>query len=310
MRAVTVSYVYTYDTVTARIANYPPRRSGAFDGDGRTDALHLAVADNGGGPSTLTLDVRLASQSWAKTVVSFQAAGHWAYYDPPSDGRDSLLRAWVADVNADGLDDLILVGWRAVNPQVPEGSLELLLGVALAEGGGRFSSSGVFQPTGWITSGVWPGKVNKPIFPEQTPHCGPGDFNGDRRVDFACVFQDGISKQFLGIAYTRQSGGFQIAAPMLLADDPGTSVPGSSVLPFETRAMAIADVNGDGLADIMILDLRPADVAACADLGDPTVNRPTCSIAYDLLELRSEGPRIVGQAGRPTPWSRTDFLHA
>ena len=304
------SGIYTYNTVAGRVGHHRTLLSGDFDGDGRADALHLGVADNGNRPATLTLDVRLASQSWAKTVVNFPAPGHWDFVEPPSDGRDSLLRAWVADVNADGLDDLILVAWQAVNQQVPEGSLELLLGVALSEGGGSFSSSGVFQPTGWVTSGVWPGKINKAIFPEQTPHCAPGDFNGDRRSDFACVFQDGLSKQFLGVAYTRQSGGFQISTPMLVADDPGTLVPGSLVLPFETRAMAVADMNGDGMTDIMILDLRQADVAACAALGDPTMFRSTCAIGYDLLEFRSEGPVMVARPAIQTTWPRTDFLHA
>src|SRR5262249_19605247 len=79
--------------------------------------------------------------------------------------------------------------------------------------------------------------------------------------------------------------------------DPTTAFDESNTFkPFETRRIAAGDVNNDGQTDLMILDLNPADVAACAEKGDPnadsgdgTPNRATCTIKYDLLTLISRG---------------------
>ena len=78
--------------------------------------------------------------------------------------------------------------------------------------------------------------------------------------------------------------------------------------------MAAGDVNNDGQTDLILLDLTPADVIACAALGEPTDDsgngtpiRATCTIMYDLLTMVSRGDGF-DQERVTTPWLREDFV--
>lgn len=317
---------YQYDAETVDLGVDTSFLIGDFDGDGRTDALVLAVSEDpaiAGSYRTTTAaqhakvvtHVRLASQLWVKGEVPFDAPAHWGdIISPPYDGRGKLVKAWVADVNGDGLDDLILLGWNYISAQNPYAGLQFQLNAAISNGDGTFAlTQPQFTPVPWTTAVVW-GPRN--AFPEDVPICLPGDFNGDGRADFACMFQDSASKHFLGVAYAKSNGGFSAGAAQLIADDPGTEVTGPPAgrVPFETRRLAAGDVNNDGQTDLFILDLNPADVSACAQLGEPTADaggnvpiRSTCTIKYDLLTLTSSGDGFDLER-TPTPWTREDFL--
>ncbi len=292
---------------------------GDFDGDGRSDTLvHTMIEDSSvaGGFFTqmgtltarLELHARLATQASVSTQLPLRVAGHWIPTEPPQDGREKLVRLWVADANGDGMDDLIALSWRAFDTANPYGAIVMTLNVALSNGQGGFEwAQPDFSDTPWISNVVW-GQRN--LFPEDSPLCTPGDFNGDGRADFACTFQNSGGKHFLGVAYASTAGALNAGATAEeIADDPGVAVPGTSgFVPYETRRIAAGDIDGDGLTDLIVLDLNPADVQACADLGDPTVNRPTCSIRYDVLTLVSRGDGFERER-TPTPWKREDFLH-
>ena len=294
--------------------------SADVDGDGRADGLFVgAVEDSsviGSGtaassvPATLVISTRLASQQWIITRLPFDPAAHWDN-SAWQDGRPELVKTWVADVNGDGVQDLIVVGWRMLDPSQPDGlEVRLRLATALGVGDGTFVwAPGGFQDTTWLTPTLW-GYQN--IFPEQSPQCVTGDFNGDGRQDFACAFQDGESKQFLAYALARKDGSFQVNQPLQIADDPGTQVPmplgATSFLPFETRRLTVGDVNRDGLDDLELLDLKAADVSSCALLGDPTVFRSMCNIGYEIVTYISDGSEFNPQRFT-TPWSRQDYLH-
>jgi len=236
-----------------------------IDGDGRADGLFVGVVED---PSiisagttatsisaTLVISARLASQKWVISQLPFDPAAHWdahAWFD----GRPELIKTFVADVNGDGIDDLIVVGWRMIDPAQPDGvEVRLRLATAFGVGDGTFVwAKPGFQDTPWLTPTLW-GTQN--LFPEQAPQCVTGDFNGDGRRDFACTYQDGESKQFLGYAFARADGSFEVSQ-LQIADDPGTQVPvplgALSYLPFETRRLAVGDVNRDGLDDLEVLD--------------------------------------------------------
>lgn len=127
-----------------------------------------------------------------------------------------------------------------------------------------------------------------------------------------------VGKQFLGYAISRRGGGFEFSQPQLIAtdtglfpvDDPSTVVIESDLpVQFETRRLAAGDINHDGLDDLVILDLNAADVTACADLGDPTIYRRTCTIHFDLLAGVSTGSEFnFNRIG--TPWLRNDYINA
>ena len=324
----TLANRYQYDLETVDLGVDTSFLIGDFDGDGRTDALVPSVIEDPAvagffGTSTtvqhakLVTHVRLASQLWVKGEVPFDAPAHWGdFTSPPYDGRSKLVKTWVADVNGDGLDDLILLGWTYQSEQNPYAGLQFQLNAAISNGDGTFAlARPQFSAVPWTTAVVW-GPRN--VFPEDVPICLPGDFDGDGRADFACMFQDSASKHFLGVAYARSDGGFSAGGVQLIADDPGTEVvgPPAGRVPFETRRLAVGDVNGDGQADLFVLDLRPADVSACAQLGEPTADaggnvpiRATCVIGYDLLTLTSTGDGFDLER-TPTPWTRQDFVAA
>lgn len=290
---------------------------GDFDGDGRSDTLAYSVVKdptvfgtNGEAtsrPAHVETHVRLATQDSVPGQLAFEAASSWTFDEPPLDGRERLVRLWVADVNGDGLDDLVVMSWRPFSSTANYGALVLTLNTALSTGKGTFVwARNGFVDTPWITNVVW-GPRN--IFAEDSPLCTPGDFNGDGRADFACTFQNSGGKHFLGVASAGAAGQLTPAlSAEEIADDPGVAVPGTNgFVPFETRRIAAADVDGDGLTDLVLLDLNPADTAACAALGDPTVHRVGCPIHYDLLTMVSTGAGFERER-TPTPWLRADFL--
>ena len=139
------------------------------------------------------------------------------------------------------------------------------------------------------------------------PRCEAGDVNGDGRADFLCMFQKFDGNQFLGTALSLGDGTFDLTpAPLAIATDPngGTKVQGNR-LPFETRPIAIGDVDADGLGDVEILDLTPGDVMACPP--DPSAV-PNCAIHYDLLTAKSHGDGTYTLLRTSTPWIRESGL--
>lgn len=314
---------YTYEAAAVEKGVSMQFLVGDFDGDGRSDALVVSVLED---PSvaqffgdistpqsaTLKTHVRLASQKWVEGSIPFTAAAHWGDVSARVDGRAELVQAWVADVNGDGFDDLILMSWAPAVPGDLYGALTLQLNAALSNGDGTFRlATPQFATSPWKTAGVT-GAIPINFFPPDTPVCTPGDFTGDGRADFACMFQDSISKQFLGVAYATTAGSFSFQPVTQIADDAGTIVqmPGFSApqaFPYETRRIAAGDFNNDGQTDLVILDLNADDVSACAALGDPTTNRPNCLIRYDLLTLISRGDGF-DQQRTSTFWVRADYL--
>lgn len=285
---------------------YAAFHSADVDADGRSDGVLLAVKDDFGVDPQLEIKTRLASQVWTTSLLSFAEPGGWLFDEPPFDYRQELVRTWVADVNGDERDDLVVLSWRDAVAGNRNGDLVLLINAAVSMGDGSFAwSNPTFQDTGWRTPVAW---GPRSPFRNLAANCSAADLNGDGRSDFACMVHSGISVQSLGIAYARASGGFQISGLQQVADDPGvitTANGGTAAVPFETRPMSAADVNRDGLADIVYLEPRSADLIACADSGDPVDVRAGCDFHFDLVTGLSTGDAF-SFGKEQTPWSRED----
>lgn len=299
-------YVYEAANVSKDGLVYAAFHSADVDADGRSDGLLLTVKNVSGPGPRLQIKTRLASQAWASTDLAFAAPGNWLFDEPPFDNRQELVRSWVADVNGDERDDLVLLSWRDAVAGNRNDDLVLTINAALSMGDGTFVwSSPTFQDTGWRTPSAW---GPRSPFRNLAANCSVADLNGDGRSDFACMVHSGVSVQSLGVAYARSSGGFQVIALRQLADDPGviTTAGGrTAAVPFETRPMSAADVNRDGLADIVYLEPRSEDLVTCADRGDPADVRADCDIHFDLVTGLSTGDGFVFSKEQ-TPWSRED----
>ena len=166
---------YQADNQTIEVGISNTFMAGDFDGDGRTDAL-VALRDRG---STSRAHVRhdrdtaerdapderparVAALGQRNDAVQ-RAGALGRHRSPPFDGRDKLVKAWVADVNGDGLDDLILLGWIFQSATAPYAGLDLRLNAAFSRGDGTFTlASPQFTPTPWSTAVVWGSKVAYP----------------------------------------------------------------------------------------------------------------------------------------------------
>lgn len=143
-----------------------------------------------------------------------------------SEGTTDIL---LADLNGDSNPDLITVGW---------GSLETFAG----NGDGTFS-----KVTGTAVAFGHSG------FTVMNPYTVVADFNGDGKVDFA----SGDTYGDVEVGFGEGNGSFA-ATPMLHSAGPPT------VLPAAISAETAADLNGDGIADV--LAVGPSSIlAAIAD---------------------------------------------
>jgi RHS repeat-associated protein len=288
------SHVFTGQTQQVERGFGPGFHVADFDGDGRSDGL-LAMLRNpyNVNPPELRLTMQTAEGRRTETTVTLPPHFRWNGQDPPQDGRHALVHTWTGDVNGDGLSDVILMSWENVDVNHPFGALQLELTTAISEGDGRFRLAGSFQQTTWQTDTLF--------VDARGPRCQTGDVNGDGLSDFVCTYQKFDGNQFLGTALGRGDGSFDLSpAPLPIADDPlGGTLEDGKRLPFQTRAIAMGDVNADGLADVQILDLRPSDVHVCP--SSPPDSQ-TCPLGIDLLTAVSNGDGTYALDRTPTGW--------
>jgi RHS repeat-associated protein len=290
------SHVFTGQTQEVERGFGPGYHVADFDGDGRSDGL-LAMLRNpfNVNPPELRLTMQTADGRRTESTVTLPPHFRWNGQDPPQDGRHALVHTWAADVNGDGLTDVIVMSWENVDQNRPFATLQLELTTVISEGDGRFRLAGSFQPTSWQTDTLF--------VDARGPRCQPGDVNGDGLSDFVCTFQKFDGNQFLGTALGTGNGTFDLSpASLQIADDPlatGGTVTGTR-LPYQTRATAVGDVNADGLADVQILDLRPSDIHVCPSTPPGS---STCPLGIDLLTAISNGDGSYHLDRTPTPWN-------
>jgi len=190
------------------------------------DAYGLATADvNGDGKTDILVANECANSNCNNGAVSvllnngdgtFQAGGTF-----PSGGADTLWAA-TGDLNGDGNADVVLTNQCASNSNCSQGSVSVLLG----NGDGTFQTP-VTYPTS--NDGV---------------SVALADVNGDGKLDIVLAAECGDN--------TCTSG----AVNVLLGNGDGTF---QSALSYSTGGIwslgiAVADINGDGKADIIVVN--------------------------------------------------------
>ncbi|QIX25415.1 protein kinase [Nocardioides sp. JQ2195] len=183
---------------------------GDVDGDGHDDVV--AIDDN---LETKGLDVTVISSDGTQSGVAFGRRGH----------RDDAFPV-MADVNGDGLDDLLLTWAR--RPDDARSTLELELAVA--------TDNGFAQPTPAGTIAGWAGYGEVMV---------AGDVDGDRRDDLVLrrthAGEDGPEAE---LRVLRSDGsGFAPASA-------GQATPFDGPVP---PPVDVADLDGDGTEEVVVL---------------------------------------------------------
>lgn len=214
----------------------PLGTSGVNDGDDSGDweisGDSFGFATTGEANTVSSTDLRLMDViGWtpatgSSVVAAFQTpryalanfsvgAGGWT--------TDTQFPRELADVNGDGLDDIVGFGYDGT-------------WVSLATGGGNFAAPTLVLDNFGTTSaaGGWSSDTASPRV--------LGDVNGDGLADIVGFGYDGV---WVSLA----TGGGNFAAPTLALDDFGSSSAAGGWTSSDPRELA--DVNGDGLDDIV-----------------------------------------------------------
>lgn len=199
------------------------------------------------------LDLVVVDQAAPSRVITMLGNGDGTFQAPSSSvlggACENYLNAGnlsIADLNGDGLLDVACMG--------NGGELEVYLAT---------STSTYAAPVSYWTVDAHQNGDRMTL----------GDLNGDGRPDI--VVPNGTDEN-ITIYMNNGDGTFQTGfyVPVALAATPGGTV--GDVAPY---AVAIADVNGDGKADIISSNTRSADVTILLGNGDGTFTTPAVGYA-------------------------------
>jgi hypothetical protein len=175
-----------------------------------------------------------ASSSFALAAFGTStAAGGW-------DGANQFPRA-LADVNGDGLTDIVAFGHAGVT-------------VAMATGGGHFATP-FLSLDAFGAANFGGGWASQDQFPRQL-----ADVNGDGMADI-------VGFGYAGASVALATGGGHDAAPVLPLDAFGAANFGGGWASADLFPRKLADVNGDGMADIIGFGYAGANVALATGGG-------------------------------------------
>jgi hypothetical protein len=164
-----------------------------------------------------------------------------------SSGKETFSVA-VADVNGDGIPDLISASYCNVQCHTTDGWVSVLLG----NGNGKFQTA-----VGYTSGGDYGTAV------------AVADLNGDGKPDLVvtnlCDRSNGCTTGLVAVLLGNGNGTFQAAV--------GTSSGGST-----PNSIAVADVNGDGKPDLVVANKGSNSVAVLFGNGDGTFQ---AAVPYD-----------------------------
>ncbi len=256
--------------------------SGDFNGDGKTDLLHLhpnadpqyswVALSNGNGTFTFT-----------RSLPGATVANN-AYLDA---SNKTIL---TGDFNGDGLTDLLHM--HVITGTDPQYSW-----VALSKGDGTFTFMRSLPGASVVTNSYldW---YNQDII--------TGDFNGDGRTDLM-HFHPHADPQYSWVALSNGNGTFNFTRSL-----PGASAATNSYLDGTSRSILTGDFNGDGLTDLLHLhpNANPQYSWVALSKGDGTFtfsrSLPGASAATNSYLDASNQEIITGDFNGD---GKTDLLH-
>jgi hypothetical protein len=147
-----------------------------------------------------------------------------------SSGGGNAVSVAIADVNGDGIPDLVIANGCANNTcDTADGSVSVLLG----NGNGTFQTAVRYDSGGYLTDGVAVADVNG----DGKPDIVLANYCADHPVGQGFCLGDGNGS--VGVLLGNGDGTFQ---PVVGYDSGG----------YGTTSVAIADVNGDGIPDVVL----------------------------------------------------------
>jgi RHS repeat-associated protein len=206
----------------------PGHTWGDFDGDHKLDFLQWSVDSD---CKQLLTRVVLARSSSTSPGVSGPALNL-----PNSKGCESVMLP--TDIDGDGRTDVLFLRYRRNDPFDPnDASWDAEAIAALSNGDGTFT----LGPTTvlWISQDKPTLAGNEEAI--RSSRCGVGDFNGDGRGDLACTVKQG-GQWLVYEAVSTGLGHFGVRVDYQANDL------------TDAHMLTIADVNGDGLSDLVVVD--------------------------------------------------------
>lgn len=267
-----------------------PVSTGDIDGDGRTDWVYAGIVLGAPLIAVTTVLARMDGPVTVPTILPFVIDPQW------HETTNIYIDALTLDLNGDGRSDL-LVGIEYQEATEVDERLAVLPALSLGDG--------TYQVLPAVRTSI------EQQFTWGFRSCRPGDLNGDFKVDVVCIFRPphpgaGGVETKLWVGLSNGDGTFS----QLETIPPGFHTEGS------LRPLAVADVNRDGRADLVILDARPADLQAfadcVADLQDLAVCDATRPIHADIVVGTSRVGQLTASANgslteQQSPASAFDF---
>jgi RHS repeat-associated protein len=205
---------------------------GDFDGDRKLDFMHWNTD-----AACAQLQTRTVLANWPTTALPRDEQ-----YPLPASNR-CMTTTFPADLDGDGRTDVLFLRYRRVDPfNLHNVKYDAETIAALSNGDGSFSLG---PPTVIWTS------VNEATILQS--RCGVGDFNGDGRGDLTCTVKDS-GRWLVYQAVSTGFGHFRV----------GTDYQANTLT--DAHMLAIADANGDGLSDLIVVDRRGSSAAPSIEI--------------------------------------------